>query len=59
MGFDLSNFNDPALDTDYLTYLVEQEAVDANIHFSRLWEYFRNPISPTAGIAAEALNANS
>jgi len=59
MGFDLSNFSDAALDADYLTYLVEQEAVDANVHFSRLWEYFRNPISPAAGIASDALNANS
>ena len=59
MGFDFGNFNDPTLDPDYVTYLVEQEAVDAHLHFSRLWDYFRNPIAPAAGIAAEALNINS
>lgn len=59
MGFDLSNFNDPTLDPDYVTYLVEQEVVDAYLHFSRMWDYFRNPITPAAGLAAEALNTNS
>ena len=29
MGFDLTNFDDPTLEADYVTYLVEQEAVDA------------------------------
>ena len=59
MSFDLSNFDDPTLEKDYVTYLVEQEAVDAFLHFSRLWDYFRNPITPATGVAAETLNANS
>ncbi len=59
MGFDLSSFNDPTLDVDYLNYLIEQEAVDAYLHFSRMWDYFRNPITPAAGVAADALNTNS
>ena len=59
MGFELGNFNDPTLDPDFLTYLVQQQAVDAYLHFSRLWDYFRNPIQPAAGIAADALNPNS
>lgn len=59
MGFELGNFNDPTLDPDFLTYLVQQQAVDAYLHFSRLWDYFRNPITPAAGIAADALNPNS
>lgn len=59
MSFDLRNFNDPTLEGDYVRYLVEQEAVDTFLHFSRLWDYFRNPMSPAAGAAAESLNANS
>ena len=59
MSFDLTSFKDATLEADYLTYLVEQEAVDAFLHFSMLWNHFRNPIGPAAGIAAEALNANS
>ena len=59
MGFDLTNFDYPTLEADYVTYLVEQEAVDACQYFSRLWNYFRNPIAPAAGIAADALNASS
>ena len=59
MGFELGNFNDPTLETDYVSYLVDAEAVDAHLHFSRLWDYFRNPIAPAVGIAADALNTNS
>jgi hypothetical protein len=59
MSLELDNFNDPTLDPDYVAYLVEQEAVDANVHFARLWDYFRNPLSPPAGIAADVLNASS
>lgn len=59
MGFELGNFNDPTLATDYVNYLVDAEAVDAHLHFSRLWDYFRNPIAPAVGVAADALNTNS
>ncbi len=59
MGFKLKNFNDPTLETDYVGYLVDAEATDAHLHFSRLWDYFRNPIAPAVGLAADALNTNS
>ncbi len=59
MGFELKNFNDPTLETDYVGYLVDAEATDAHLHFSRLWDYFRNPIAPAVGLAADALNTNS
>jgi len=59
MSLDLANFNDPTLDADYVAYLIEQEAVDSHLYFSKLWDYFRNPIAPAVGIAAEALNSNS
>ena len=59
MGFELNNFNDPDLQTDYLEYLIEQESADRHRHFSRLWDYVRNPISPIVGVAADAMNANS
>ncbi len=59
MGFELENFNDPTLEPDYVEYLVDAEVVDAHLHFSRLWDYFRNPIAPAVGLAADALNTNS
>ena len=59
MAFDLRNFDDNTLSEDYLAYLVEQEAVDAHVHFSRLWDHFRNPLQPATGLSADALNANS
>jgi len=59
MSFELGPFNDTTLDPDYVTYLIEQEAVDSHSHFSRLWEHFRNRITPAVGSASQALNANS
>ncbi|MCK4600863.1 MAG: phage portal protein [Phycisphaerae bacterium] len=59
MAFDPTNFRDPNLDSEYVTYLVEQRGADATVHFGKLWDYFRNPIVPAVGLAANSLNANS
>jgi hypothetical protein len=59
MGFQLENFADGDLDSDYLTYLVEQQSADVMERYQRLWDYFRNPLIPAIGAAAEALNAGS
>ena len=59
MSFQLENFADPTLDGDYLTYLVDQHSPDVAERYQRLWDYFRNPLYPAIGPAAEALNAAS
>ncbi len=59
MSLDLQNFGDADLTEEYISYLIEQESLDAYLHFSRLWEYFRNPILPASGLTADALNTNS
>jgi hypothetical protein len=59
MSFQLASFADPGLDSDYLTYLVDQHAADLTERYQRLWDYFRNPLIPAIGPVADALNAAS
>ena len=59
MAFDLSNFQDPQLDADYVTYLIEQQSLETAAKYGRLWDYFRNPLIPAVGAAANTLNTNS
>ena len=59
MTFELTSFQDPELDADYVSYLVDHHAVESSIHYGRTWDYFRNPLIPAVGPAADTLNANS
>ncbi len=59
MTFDLTNFNDPTLDPQYISHLVDKRADDSSGHYRNLWNYFRNPITAASGTQAGALNANS
>lgn len=59
MTFELASFQDPELDADYVSYLVDHHAVESSIHYGRTWDYFRNPLIPAVGPAADTLNANS
>ncbi|HOF19175.1 MAG TPA: hypothetical protein PK082_09720, partial [Phycisphaerae bacterium] len=59
MGFDLTNFRDPHLDAEYLAHVVSRQSHRTEARFERLWNYFRNPLLPAVGPAAEALNGNS
>jgi hypothetical protein len=58
MPFEMDNFADGPPDADYLEYLLDRHA-DAARHDRRLWEYFRNPLRPATGAAADVLNAAS
>ncbi|MFA5252119.1 MAG: phage portal protein [Phycisphaerae bacterium] len=42
MGFDLSIFKDPQLGADYVEWLIDEQSVDIQAHFSKLWEYYAN-----------------
>jgi hypothetical protein len=59
MALELTSFQDDSLDGDYVAYLIEQQSPDLSMRYARLWDYFRNPLNPVAGIAADAMNANS
>ena len=53
MGFELAIFGQQ-LDADYLEWLVDAHAQMVQEHFSRLWDYYANPMVPLAdGGAAE------
>ncbi len=59
MAFELANFQDSQLDTDYVNYLVDQKATEAASHHGRLWNYFRNPMTTAGAATAGLLNGNS
>jgi hypothetical protein len=50
MGFELDILNrseaegDSGLDAEYLEWLVDEQSVDIGRHFSRLWDYYANPL---------------
>ena len=48
MAFDFSNFNDSALNEDFVEWLVNEQAVDMQNQFGRLWEYYHNRMYDTA-----------
>lgn len=47
MAFDFSNFNNTALNEDFVEWLVNEQAVDAQNQFGRLWEYYHNRMYDT------------
>ncbi len=59
MAFDLSKFDDPDLEADYVVYLLEEVWGENHRRYTRLWNYFHNPLSDAVGLSAEAMNANS
>ncbi len=49
MGFELDVFSDARIDADYLEWLVDVHSVDIHQHFSKLWDYYANPVVEVAG----------
>ncbi|MHC4214989.1 MAG: hypothetical protein ACYSWP_16645, partial [Planctomycetota bacterium] len=45
MGYDLEIFGDLAPDADYIEWLTEERCVEISNHFSKLWNYYTNPIT--------------
>ncbi len=54
MGFELDLFKDSALDSEFLEWLVDVHSADIYRHFSRLWDYYTNPVVDMAGGGAVA-----
>jgi hypothetical protein len=51
MAFELEAF-DGRMDTDYLDWLVDVHSANIQQHFSRLWDYYANPMAEACGGAA-------
>lgn len=49
MAFKLDIFGDAGLEAAYVEWLVEEQSAAIGRHFSRLWDYYANPIIEAAG----------
>ena len=47
MVFELESFQDETLQADYVAYLVDEQADDNAARLGRLWDYFRNELTPS------------
>jgi len=55
MGFELDIFNaadQGELDTDFLEWLVDEHSIDIQRHFTKLWDYYANPMYEISNIGA-------
>ncbi len=44
MAFDLKIFGDEAVGSDYMEWLVGEQAANVQKHFEKLWNYYTNPM---------------
>ncbi len=58
MGFDLHIFKDPQLEADYVEWLVDEQSVDIQAHFAKLWEYYTNRMIENNGSGASNRKVN-
>ena len=55
MGFELDIFNaagEAELDADFLEWLVDEHSIDIQKHFTKLWDYYANPMYEISNISA-------
>jgi len=58
MGFDLHIFKDPQLEANYVEWLVDEQSVDTQAHFAKLWEYYTNRMIDINGSGASNRKVN-
>ncbi|MEN6385567.1 MAG: phage portal protein [Phycisphaerales bacterium] len=58
MGFDFTNFETTGLSSNYIDWLVDEQWVDMQNHFGRLWDYYQNPMYCPAGLSAADAKMN-
>ena len=58
MGFDLHIFEDEQLEADYIEWLVDERSIDAQTHFTKLWEYYKNPMAEVVKIGGSLRKVN-
>ena len=60
MAFDFTDFNDASLSEDFVDWLVDEQAVDVENQFGRLWEYYQNKMyEVTASGTVDNLSSDS
>ncbi len=52
MSFDLRIFNDQQIKADYIEWLIDEHSPNIQMHFSKLWQYYANPIYEITGVSA-------
>ncbi|MHC4147129.1 MAG: hypothetical protein ACYSUD_20450 [Planctomycetota bacterium] len=58
MGFELDIFQDQQLQSDYIEWLVNEQSVNAQAHFEKLWLYYANPKIEATGSSASNRKLN-
>lgn len=58
MAFDFTDFENNSLNPDFVDWLVDEQWVDMQTHFGRLWDYYQNPMYSTAGLSAADAKLN-
>ncbi len=52
MAFDFRNFKADGLNEKFVDWLVDEQWVNMQSHYSRLWDYYQNPMYSPAGLSA-------
>jgi len=50
MTFDFTIFEDKSLSEEFIEWLVDEESVDIQSRFGKLWDYYRNEMCELAGV---------
>jgi len=58
MSFDFTSFNTDSFNADFVDWLVDEQWVDIQMHFGRLWDYYQNPMYSSAGLSAADAKLN-
>lgn len=58
MGFELDIFQDPQLQSEFIEWLVDEQAISAQSHFEKLWLYYANPKVEATGSSASNRKLN-
>jgi hypothetical protein len=52
MSFDLRIFNDQQITADYIEWLIDEQSPNIQTQFSKLWQYYANPMYEVTGLSA-------
>ena len=58
MSFDFTNLETDSLNSTFVDWLVDEQWVDMQTHFGRLWDYYQNPMYSTTGLSAADAKLN-
>ncbi len=58
MGFDLSIFEDPEFEPDFVEWLVTDRSAEVRTHFEKFWEYYINEMCQVPGKVSSSRRAD-